>query len=219
MDTLVAILVIAGIILVLYYFIKIGSGFIPRTSETQINKFKDDIPKEFKDYVYYLDCSGVAFDLENDRVLLMENNRRNIYSREEIRGAETSIAGAREWYFSGGSLLNHAVGKFNTALDNRIERRKAYDESGLFVQVADIDHPVWQIRFSDERRLQKYAEIFRQFFEGTLKPYAERKAPHPYATKPGFCPHCGADCREYPQAVACHACHQYFNEQHKPLEQ
>lgn len=217
MDGFVGLLAIVGLILALYYFRKISSGFIPRTSETQINKFKDDIPKEFNDYVYCLDCSGVAFDLVNDRVLLMENNRRKIYSREEIRDAETSIAGAREWYYSGGSLLNKAVGKFNTALDNRVERRKAYAESGLFVQVADIDHPVWQIRFSDERQLQKYAEIFRQFFEGTLKPRAEKMTPH--AAKPGFCPHCGADCREYPQAVACHVCHKYFDEGHRPLEQ
>lgn len=217
MDGFVALLVLAGIGIVIYYFSKISSGNIPTNSESEISKFKNDIPKEFNNYVYCLDNTGIAFDLDNDKVLLLEGGVRKIYPRDEIRSAESSVEGAQEWYYSGGDLVHKAFGKLNAALENRVERRKAFDQSGIFIQVADIQHPVWQIKFSDTKLLQRYAEILRQYFEGTLKPEGALKSPSPNASKPGFCPHCGADCREYPMAVACHACHQFFNDAHEPL--
>lgn len=55
-----------------------------------------------------------------------------------------------------------------TSLNNRIEPKKAYDKSGLFGHVTDIDHPVWQIKFSEKRLMQKYYEIFAQFLDGIL---------------------------------------------------
>lgn len=59
---------------------------------------------------------------------------------------------------------------YHMAMDNRKERQKAYKQSGIFVEVADIDHPVWQIKFSDGDMMRRYWEIFRQYLEGTLRP-------------------------------------------------
>ena len=107
----------------------------------------------------------------------MQEGIARIYPRAQIRSAKASLEGADEWYCSGGDLVHKAVGKVNAALDNRIERRKAFDQSGIFVQVADIERPVWQVKFSDEKLLKKNVEILTQYFEGTLKLEAEKKPP------------------------------------------
>lgn len=52
--------------------------------------------------------------------------------------------------------MEKACFAINTSLNNGIERKKANNKSGLFVEIRDIDHPVWQIKFSEERMRNKY---------------------------------------------------------------
>lgn len=59
---------------------------------------------------------------------------------------------------------------YHMAMDNRKERQKACKQSGIFVAGADIDHPVWQIKFSDGDMMRRYREIFRQYLEWMLRP-------------------------------------------------
>lgn len=111
-------------------------------STAEIKDIKTRIPEEFHNYVDYLDSTGVAFDPENGEALLKGNALQKIYTRAQIRSVESGIASAAEWYTTRGSLLQKGFAAVGTSLNNRIERKKAYDKSGLFVHVTDIDHPV-----------------------------------------------------------------------------
>ncbi len=155
------------IVCVLGVCLRIYLSRIPKTSQSAINQFKASIPKEFHNYVYYLDDTGVAFDLENDKLLLLQDGLGKAYPRSEIRGVTSNVEGANQWKAAGGVSVTEA---YHMAMDNRKERQKAYKQSGIFVEVADIDHPVWQIKFSDGDMMRRYWEIFRQYLEGTLKP-------------------------------------------------
>lgn len=125
--------------------------------------------------MYYLDSTGVAFDPENARLLLIGDGTQKIYPYAQIRSVQPYTEGATEWYLSSisGPLLQRGAFAISTWLKNRIELKKAYEKSGLFVKVTDLDHPVWQIKFSEERMRNKYDEIFAQSREGTRPP--ERK--------------------------------------------
>lgn len=159
---------------VAYIGFKIISGTIPKESKSDLINFKNMIPKEFHNYAYCLDGSGIAFDIQNNKILLMQDLVKNTYDKDDIRNAEGRIEGATRWWSKGGGLVKGSINKANDALNNRIERKKAYKQSGIFVSVADIDHPVWQIKFSNTLQLQRYMEILSQFLEGNLKPEPEQ---------------------------------------------
>lgn len=156
-----------------YFVIKFFSGSVPKTSKGEIDNFKETLPKEFHDYIYCLDRTGIAFDVASNRIFLMQDTQKKIYALSEIREVNSAWQGATQWWSKGGGLVNGTARKINVALDNRIERKKAYDESGIFVRVADIDHPLWQIKFSDTRQLYRYFEILQQFLDGDLRPEAQ----------------------------------------------
>lgn len=173
MESIAVILILAVVAVLALLIFKYVSGNIPSMTTSEIEDITPRIPEEFHNYVYYLDSTGVAFDPENGQVLLMGNALPQIYTRAQIRSVESRIVSPGEWYTTGGRLLEKACAAINTSLNNRTERRKAYNKSGLFVEIRDIDHPVWQIKFSEERMMNKYDEIFAQFRDGTLPP--ERK--------------------------------------------
>jgi hypothetical protein len=43
---------------------------------------------------------------------------------------------------------------------------EAKENTGLFISVADVDHPVWQIRIRDQKLLDRWSEILLQSFGG-----------------------------------------------------
>lgn len=162
---------------------------LPPKSQPKNSEFNKSLPEEFQNYGYLLEETGVAFDIENERLFLKNGDTHKIYQKSEIRDIQSNMHDLQQWS-AGGNIM---------------------------VRIADVEHPLWQIKFFDGNELARYMEIFSQFQEGVLKKPAPPVIPN--AGQPGFCPHCGADCREYPNAVACYACHQYFNEAHQPLKQ
>lgn len=78
--------------------------------------------------------------------------------------------GADQIYLAGKASLGTNV---NTALKNRSLRKDAYESSGIFVEVADIDTPVFQIMYSSEADMRRSVEILQQFLDGTLMDYEE----------------------------------------------
>lgn len=200
--------IIVGLMIFVFYFvIKAFSGSVPQISKGEIENFKETLPKEFHDYVYCLDRTGIAFDVASNRIFLMQDAQKKIYALSEIREVNYAWQGATQWWSKGGGLVKGTVSKINVALDNRIERKKAFDESGIFVRVADIDHPQWQIKFSDTQQLQRYFEILQQFLDGVLRP--ETQPATQTEDKDYLCPHCGAT--RYADASACWACHRQYD--------
>jgi hypothetical protein len=52
--------------------------------------------------------------------------------------------------------------------EQRDRTTQEYKESGLFIDVADIDHPSWQFNSVDEKVLKRWMEIIRQAKSGEL---------------------------------------------------
>lgn len=79
------------------------------------------------------------------------------YSFSDIRSWRTNIA-------TGGTFVGQQ--SVATAAHNYMTQRKNEEESGLFVEVRDIDCPEWRIGFkADKHReltLKRWMEILRQ---------------------------------------------------------
>lgn len=131
---------------------------IPTTADTKSIEGLKLIPENFS-YPYYLDHTGIGFDIHNNQVYLIDGNITKTYNINNIREYSYSYGG--ETVFYGGKMLESVA-------RNAREKKIAYDNSGLFIDVADINHPRWQIKFSDEKTLLKYYEILRQFCEVNL---------------------------------------------------
>ena len=137
---------------------------IPKYSPAKMEEWRKTIPAQFQ-YPYYLDGTGYAIDINDKSIYLQDGNNHKIYNISQIRDVSWSISGHESMYYTGTSV---GVG-INVGLQNRANKKHAYKDSGIFITVADIDHPKWQIRFSDEKLLNRNMEILTQFMEGNLK--------------------------------------------------
>lgn len=160
---IVAILIILGV----WIFRFFGSS-IPTTSMADTEGFAAALPEGFG-YPYFLDNTGHAVNVKEKKLLVMSKGRKRIYELENIRGVKYGMDGASQFYLSGGGVSQH----INTGLKNRSLKKDAYDTSGIFIEVADIDNPVLQIKYSSEAELRRSVEILQQFMDGTLMDYDE----------------------------------------------
>lgn len=167
MELLITFLVIFIVGSFLIKFSRLFSSSIPEVRVDEIQKFKENLPPGFA-YAYYMDKIGFAINVEADTILLADGNSHSlkhdskIYDRSQLRKISGGMKGWEYW----------RDGRPLAALDNAVAKREAkydaYRESGIFVKVADIDHPTWQIRFSSETLLERNFEILSQFMEGIL---------------------------------------------------
>lgn len=152
-------LVVYGVIIILVLFFSVRSTIIPKVTSSKNIKGLKTIPENLS-YRYYLDNTGIAFDIENKNIYLIDHQKRKTYHVSMIRGCSYSYGGETQYY--GNDL--------NTTMINLRNKKDAYERSGLFINVADIAQPQWQIKFSNEKLLLRYFEILKQFTEGTLPP-------------------------------------------------
>lgn len=152
-------LVVYGVIIILVLFFSVRSTIIPKVTSSKNIKGLKTIPENLS-YRYYLDNTGIAFDIENKNIYLICNQIKKTYNVKEIRKFS--------YYYSDGPQYNG--GDLHDFAENLKDKKNAYNNSGLFINVADIDHPQWQIKFSNETLLLRYFEILNQFTEGTLPP-------------------------------------------------
>ena len=153
---------ILGVFVIAMFIFSFSSVKIPTVNSSQSIKGLNSIPENLS-YRYYLDNTGIAFDIENKNIYLLGSTEdhliiRKTYNVSMIRDYSASYGGATKYY---GSDLE-------TTMVNLRNKKETYEQSGLFINVADIDHPQWQIKFSDEKLLLRYVEILKQFMEGTL---------------------------------------------------
>ena len=154
---------------VLILVIRLMASRVPKTSTGEIDRYKGTLPEGFG-YPYFLDGTGHAVNVRDKKLLVTSGGRQHIYGLNEVRGFKYGMNGADQIYLTGKHGVSSHV---NAGLKNRALKKDAYKSSGIFVEVADIDTPVLQIRYSNEADMRRSVEILQQFLDGTLMPYEE----------------------------------------------
>lgn len=110
------------------------------------------------DYQHWQPNSGIAINRKTKMVGLCQTGVWIVYHYSSVRSWERVSATAGRTPAYTGSLVGQAA-----ALSDAVgAARRAAGESGLFVEVADVDHPRWHIMMSDPNVQAKWMEILRQ---------------------------------------------------------
>lgn len=142
---------------------------IPKSSVSDKSDFASSLPDGFG-YPYYLDGSGYGISVPEGKIFIQSNGKTKIYDHSKIREIEWKIEGANKTTLHGTVSIAQRA---NTALQNRKFKKQAYEASGIFISTADIENPVWQIKYSNESELRRSAEILQQFLNRELMDYQE----------------------------------------------
>lgn len=132
----------------------------PKNVEKLVGKhyFKTLTDEDFDYYQFFVD-SGYAIDVVEKEVLLSSLYQRKKYPVGKIRSIRKHWETAVE-VVGGSGMTNLGVNMRNS--------KKAKEASGIFISVADIDYPTWQLKFQNEKELDRVYEIFTQFMDGEL---------------------------------------------------
>jgi hypothetical protein len=166
METFLTLAIIIAIVVPILRFFM---SRVPSASAGDLDRYKATLPEGFG-YPYFLDRTGLAVSVKEKKLLITSGGRQHIYGLESIRGYKWRMNEADQFFIAGKAS---ASAQINTGLKNRSLKKDAYRNSGIFVEVADIDTPVLQIRYSNEAELRRSVEILQQFMDGTLMDYDE----------------------------------------------
>ena len=126
-----------------------------QTKQSNINDIKRTLLPG-ADYSHVFQDFAIAVSEKNRQVYLAAGGNSKTYDFSDIR----------KWHYnmeSGGAIIG--VGMTGAAMNVR-QGRQNEENSGFFVQVKDVDHPEWQIRFPYDKDLKKnllrWMEIFEQ---------------------------------------------------------
>ena len=127
--------------------------------------FIETLPAGFG-YAYFRKGTGFAVNpVQNEIILLVEGKTRT-YTRSSIRQVRYVIAKPDKIIGSGLNANAHIIRA-------EIEASRA---TGIFFELADIDHPEIKIKIKGKHEIQRNFEILQQFMDGVLKPYDEYMA-------------------------------------------
>lgn len=110
-----------------------------------------------KHYHFY-DSTGIAISRDAKQVALIQYTKKAVYDASLIRGHRMSYVEADRIY----------DGSVQAAVVNMKLKSDAAAETGLFVQVKDIENPEWRISMPVKKDQAKWHEILTQFYEGEL---------------------------------------------------
>jgi hypothetical protein len=111
-------------------------------------------------YNHFHEKSGIALDSSRQEVHLISNGAYKVYPFGHIRSWETNIA-------TGGMIRSSpsVTAGMVAVAENLRQQRENRANTGLFIQVRDVDHPKWHIEFPArdvQRQLERWMEILRQ---------------------------------------------------------
>lgn len=86
---------------------------------------------------------------------------------DDIRSYSWHIEGYNKTEMYGGGIRDMGT-KMQVGMDNAFAAMKAERASGMFIEVADIDRPVWHFQTADKALLNRWMEIFNQIKEGKI---------------------------------------------------
>lgn len=178
METFATILVLIVLGFLCFAMCKVSAmkeaARIPTATSDEVNTFHSTLPEGFG-YPYFLDKTGYAVNTADKKIALHAQGKNYIYTLAQIRNIHERTEKGHEL-----ALTDRAHNqKVDIEIRNLEVRKKAYEMSGIYVVVADIDHPEFQIRFADEASQARSWEILLQFREGTLQDYKDYLVNHP----------------------------------------
>jgi hypothetical protein len=128
------------------------------SAATKSNPLRDRIAGF--NYNHFYENSGIGIDSSAKEIHLISKGEYKVYPFEKIRNWETNIV-------TGG--LTRSAPSLTSAMaataDNLRQQRENKANTGLFLQVKDVDHPKWHIEFpvkDIQRQLERWMEILRQ---------------------------------------------------------
>ena len=109
---------------------------------------------------HYWDGTGFGIDSARHVLLLRNGKDRSQYDFDHVKSIEKRSRTGGEVMHTGGRLtvgtsLNISAHNFGTMLANQ-------ETSGLFITVADLDRPVWQLKFSSEKEMDRWFAVINQ---------------------------------------------------------
>ena len=111
-------------------------------------------------YRHFHAKTGIALDSAKQEIHLVSDGAYKVYPFSKIRSWETNIA-------TGGMIRTspNLTASMVAAAENVRQQRENRANTGLFLQVKDVDYPKWHIEFPPkdlQRQLERWMEILRQ---------------------------------------------------------
>lgn len=100
---------------------------------------------------------GIAVSSQTQQIALISGGNSKVYGFGDVRKWETSFE--RPGHVS--NAVNIASALAADAANLRMQR-EAKANTGLFITVRDVDHPVWRIPLLDKPQQARWMEILRQ---------------------------------------------------------
>ena len=114
-----------------------------------------------KDYSYAWDGTGIAVDLQNNKIFLSG------YFSDKQESKSYCLSDVREWGYELHSVQKY--GRDNRLASVAVETANEVitrEKTGFWVSVADIDFPVWFVKFQEKKdlkiELERWMEIMQQ---------------------------------------------------------
>ena len=102
--------------------------------------------------------TGLAINLESRQLTLVARDLIKTYALTDVRGWTARLVKPGQSAVVGGGLAGGVL----MGANNIAEGMRADDATGLFVTVRDIDHPVWRVQMTDEKKQAQWMEILEQ---------------------------------------------------------
>jgi len=109
-------------------------------------------------YEHAEDDSGIAVNRQARTVTLLNAGQWKTYPFADVRAWKGYKVRPGQTLAVGGNLSSHVAAM---GAEARAKQEAAAD-TGLFVEVRDVDHPRWRVAMKDERAQLRWIELLRQ---------------------------------------------------------
>ena len=176
MDVLMVFLIIIAITIIVALKLSSSAPSVEEYMKNQpkeLDFFEDSFGSAAK-YSFLGNGTGIGISDDLKRIGLISFNKSKIYNTDQIRGhkiSDVTPGQIRAGHVIGGGMqgaganIGYAI---RASIENKKLQTEARDESGLFIDVKDIDNPEWHIRMYDRTTQKRWHEILTQLYEGTL---------------------------------------------------
>lgn len=116
-------------------------------------------------YSFENNDSGIFISKDKKAICLYRGRIAKLYDIDKIRGHRTSLIEPDKHFTVGRVSLKAAA---DTMHANNRAARRAEEQSGIFIQIKDVDFPEWHINMTNKKDQSRWHEILTQLYEGEL---------------------------------------------------